>query len=185
MPIDIISQKMVYLGRAFNIRKDHVRLPNGKAHQIDIVEHRNAVTILPVGKSGTIWFIRQYRHPAEEYLLELPAGVMEAQEEPEISAQRELREEIGMAASQLHRIGGFFLAPGYSTEFMYVFLATGLLPDPLPGDDSEFLSIEKIPVAEAFSLALSGQIKDAKTLGALFLATTHFRSMGLSLPLFS
>jgi len=95
---------------------------------------------------------------------------MEAEEAAEASARREIREEIGMSAGQLRKIGECYIAPGYSTEILYVYLATDLEPDPLPGDEDEFLKVEKMPVAQAFNLAAQGQIHDAKTLAALLLA---------------
>jgi len=89
---------------------------------------------------------------------------------PQDAAAREIREEIGLAAKSLIEIGSFYLAPGYSTELMHVFLATGLTHDPLEPDADEYLSVEKIPLEAALQLAESGQIKDAKSLAALFLA---------------
>jgi ADP-ribose pyrophosphatase len=145
-----------------------VRLPDGKAVKLDIVDHVGAVTLIPVDEAGMIWFVRQYRHATGKMLLELPAGTLEPGEQPEVCALRELREEIGMACKDLQKAGEFFLAPGYSTEYMYMFIATGLYANPLPGDSDEFLSIEKIPIAEAFKMAVRGEIQDAKSLVGLF-----------------
>ena len=170
MSVEVVSSKTVFRGRAFNVRQDQVRLLDGKVVQLDIVDHENAVTMIPVDSSRLVCFIRQYRHAAEKNLLELPAGVMEKGETPEISAQREMREEIGMAAHQLQRIGGFFLAPGYSTEYMHVFLATHLYESPLPADETEVLHIEKVPLDQVAHLVETGQIQDAKSLAALNLA---------------
>ena len=89
---------------------------------------------------------------------------------PEACARREIREETGQAAGELRKLGEFFLAPGYSTEYMHVFLATDLHPDPLPGDQDEFLSVEAYPLAEVFQMVERGEIQDAKTLAALMLA---------------
>jgi ADP-ribose pyrophosphatase len=105
---------------------------------------------------------------------------MELGELPEVSAQREMREEIGMGAGKLHRIGGFYLAPGYSTEYLHIFLASELYPAPLPGDQDEFLSVEKVPARLALELAESGQIQDAKSLAALFWARSHLACMGFA-----
>jgi len=173
MEFETIDSKTVYQGPVFDIHKDQVRLPDGRDAYIDIVEHRPAVTIVPVDDDGNIWFIQQYRHPAGEILLECPAGVMETGERPEISALRELREEIGMAAGKMINIGGFYLAPGYSTEYMHLFLAKNLLVDPLPSDENEFIRIKKIPQDHAVRLAYNGRIKDAKSLVAIFLAIQH------------
>jgi ADP-ribose pyrophosphatase len=168
MSFEVIQSKTIYRGRAFDIQQDQVVLPNGRTTLLDIVNHSGAVTLIPVDSSGMIWFIRQYRHPARQTLLELPAGVMEVGEEPVETAHREIQEEIGMAAGKLQDLGGFFLAPGYSTEYMHMFLATELYPSTLPGDTSEFLSVEKIPCDQAMRLAQTGEIQDAKSLVALF-----------------
>jgi len=170
MTVEVIQTKTTFKGRAFDVRQDQVLLPGGHIIELDIVDHRDAVTIIPIDQDGEITFIRQYRHAAGIELLELPAGVTESGEAPESGAQRELREEIGMAAKELRKIGGFYLAPGYSTEYMHLFLATGLYPSPLPGDESEFLTVEKISVEKAYDLAGCGQIQDSKTLVGLFLA---------------
>jgi ADP-ribose pyrophosphatase len=169
MTVETVQSETVFYGKVFNVRKDQIRLPDGQILGMEIVEHKGAVTIIPLDEQEQIWFIRQYRHPAGQILFELPAGVMEESENPVESAQRELREETGMAADQLRLIGEFFLAPGYSTEYMYVFLATGLHAAPLRPDEGEFIEIEKIPSAQALALAADGKVRDAKSLAALLL----------------
>ena len=170
MAFRTIESEMIYRGRVFTVRRDRVEYPDGKQGHLDIVEHNGAVVLVPVDEQGNIWFVRQYRHPAGESLLELPAGVLEESEEAGQAARREVREETGMAAAQIHEIGQFFLAPGYSTEFMHVFLATELSDSPLEQDEDEFLSVEKIPWQTALEMARTGQIRDAKSLAALLLA---------------
>jgi ADP-ribose pyrophosphatase len=86
---------------------------------------------------------------------------------------RELREEIGMSANQIQKIGEFFIAPGYSSEYLHIFLATGLKPDPLPGDEDEFISVERIPTKIAFSMIEDGKLLDAKSLASLLLAQSY------------
>lgn len=170
MPHELISSESTYQGKAFSVRRDHLRLPDGSSARLDIVEHVPAVTVVPIDKQGQLWFVSQYRHPTGGELLELPAGTMEAGEEPAACASREIREETGMAAGKLQKIGEFFLAPGYSTEYMYVYLASDLAYDPLPGDQDEFLSVERFPVAQVYAMLHRGEIRDAKTIAALCLA---------------
>lgn len=169
----IVKSETMYRGRVFDVRQDQVRLPNDNLANLDVVEHSGSITLLPIDDEGQMWFVRQYRHPAQAELAELPAGVMEDGETPEDCAHREIREETGMAANQLRKVGEFFLAPGYSTEYMYVFLATELHPAPLERDPDEFINVEKIPLDQVYELARKGRFRDSKTLAALFLAQPY------------
>jgi ADP-ribose pyrophosphatase len=173
MSYETLHSETVYHGRAFDVRRDEIRLPDGKAARLDIVNHVGAVTLVPVDAQNRVWFVRQYRHAAGEVLLELPAGTIEPGEPPLDCARREIREEIGMAAGRIELIGEYFLAPGYSTEFMHVFLARDLREDPLPGDADEFLSVEAIPLEVVLRMIENGKIRDAKTLASLMLAKRY------------
>jgi len=175
MPFELLKSEIVYPGRAFTIRRDTLRLPDGHESRFDIVEHSGSVIILPVNDQGNLVFVRQYRHAAGLDLLELPAGTLNEGEAPETCAHREIREETGLAAGHLEDLGGFYLAPGYSTEYMHVYLATDLRPDPLPADADEFLTIELIPLPKALAMARRGEIPDAKSLAALLLAQSHLK----------
>jgi ADP-ribose pyrophosphatase len=182
MSYELLSSKLIYSGKVFDIRSDLVRLPRGSTHLFDIVDHRPAVTMIPLDGDRRICFIRQYRLPAGKELIELPAGVLEVNEEPMAGAQREIREEIGMSARNLKLIGEFFLAPGYSTERMYVFLADNLTPDPLPKDEDEIISLERISITEAYRMVRLNQIEDAKSISALLLALPYFiKSEGITI----
>jgi 8-oxo-dGTP pyrophosphatase MutT (NUDIX family) len=166
----LIRSETLLEGRAFKIRRDYLRTPDGRETKYDIVEHTGSVIMLPIDADGNLLFVRQYRHAAGSELLELPAGTRHDNESYEACAARELREETGLAARVLEKAGQFYLAPGYSTEFMMVYIATDLAADPLPSDADEFLQLEKIPVAKALQMAEEGQVPDAKSLAALFLA---------------
>ena len=175
MPFELIKSETLMQGRAFKIRRDHLKTPDGRDTKFDIIEHGGSVVIIPVDAEGNLLFVRQYRHAAGMDLLELPAGTRDGDEPFEDCAAREIREETGMEAGRLQRVGEFFLAPGYSTEFMAVFLATDLKHNPLEADDDEFLSVEKIPVGEAIQRAERGEIPDAKSLAALLLARSYMK----------
>jgi ADP-ribose pyrophosphatase len=148
-------------------------LPDGKETTFDVVVHPGAVTLIPVDSAGRILFVRQYRYAIGEELLELPAGTLDEGEEPEACAHREIREETGMSAGKLEKIGEFFLVPGYSTEYMYIYLASDLKPDPLPGDEDEFITVEAIAMQKIPELISQGILRDAKSLSALFLAEPY------------
>jgi ADP-ribose pyrophosphatase len=167
MPFETLSSETVYRGRALTVRVDRVRLPGGRETQLDIIEHPGSVVIVPLDGDENILLVRQHRHAAGIDLLELPAGTLHAGEEPAVCAGRELREETGFAASDLAPLGGFYLAPGYSSEYMHAFLATGLAPDPLPADEDESITLERVPFAEAHRMLSEGGFQDAKTIAAL------------------
>jgi len=173
MPFELIKSEPLFQGRAFKIRRDTLKTPDGKETKLDIVEHGGSVIIIPVDDDGNILFVRQYRHAAGMDMLELPAGTLEEGEDPAVCAAREIREETGFAADKIKKIGNFYLAPGYSTEFMHVYLAQELRHDPLEADADEFLSVEKIPFAEAIQMAERGEMPDAKSLAALLLAKSY------------
>ena len=173
MKFDLLGSEVVYEGRAFNVRRDEVRTPANHTVKLDIVEHVGSISIVPVDGDGQVYFVCQYRHPAGLELLELPAGTLEPGEPPLEAAAREIREETGMAAENLKEIGSFYLVPGYSTELMHVFLATGLSHNPLEADADEFLSVETMSVPDALKLAESGQLPDSKSLAALLLARPY------------
>lgn len=168
--IEVISSQRVFSGRAFDLRVDQVSVNGGPAMSWEVVEHTGAVAMVPLDEAGNVLMVRQYRHAVAAELLELPAGTVNKGEDPEATAARELQEEIGMAAADLKLIGEFFLAPGYSSELMRVYLARGLTPSVLPPDDDEVLQVERLPFPEAVRLAIGGQIRDAKSVAGLLLA---------------
>ncbi len=175
MPFELLRSETLLKGRAFLIRRDTLKTPDGHETKLDIIEHGGSVIIVPVDKDGNLLFVRQYRHAAGMDLLELPAGTLEKDEDPAVCAAREIREETGFAADRIEKIGDFYLAPGYSTEFMHAYLARDLRYDPLEADADEFLSVEKIPFAEAIQMAERGEMPDAKSLAALLLAKSHLK----------
>jgi len=170
MPFTTLIRVKEYQGHAFDVVKIHVRLPDGRERDYDLVEHGDSVTILPIDDDGNIYLVTQHRIGAQDDLLELPAGVLDPNEEPLDCAKREIREEIGMAAEHFQKLGEFFLAPGYTDEYMTVFLATGLYKAPLDPDDDEFIDVTSLSTADVYHRALEGKIHDGKTLAALLLA---------------
>ena len=175
MPFELIRSETLLQGRAFKIRRDYLKTPNGRETRLEIIEHGGSVVLIPIDDDGNLLFVRQYRHAVGKDLLELPAGTRDNDEPFEECAAREIREETGMQAGKLQKVGEFYLAPGYSSEFMVVFLATGLKDNPLDADDDEFLQVEKIPLKQAIQMAERGDIPDAKSLAALLLAKPYLK----------
>lgn len=176
----VIKSDDVFQGKVFSVRIDHIERPAGDPQQVEIVVHHGAVVIIPIDDEGRIWFVRQYRHPAAENLLELPAGTLKAGEDPEACAVRESREEIGMLPGILDHLGGTYVAPGYSTEYIHYFLARKLTPSPLPPDQDEELVVERLSWDEVQAYMSQAMIRDAKTLAGILLAGISLGHVSLS-----
>jgi ADP-ribose pyrophosphatase len=170
MSYRVIHTKTLFQGKVFTVRIDQVEKPSGQIMRVDVVEHHGAVVLIPVDNEGKIWFVQQYRHPTGRRLLELPAGTLDPEEEPEACAVRECREEIGMSPGQLTPLGGTFLAPGYSTEYLHFYLAKNLQAAPLTPDHDEDLTIERLTWDEVLARITQGELEDAKSLAGLFLS---------------
>lgn len=165
----LVASRDIYRGRVLALRIDTLDLGGGNEAHREVVEHADGATILPLDGQGRILLVRQHRQPPERDLLELPAGSLEGHESPEACAERELREETGMRPGRLERLGGFYLAPGYATEYQHVFLATDLRNDPLDSDDDEDIEVRAVTPDELHAMVERGEIEDAKTLAALLL----------------
>ncbi|MDW7652171.1 MAG: NUDIX hydrolase [Bacillota bacterium] len=163
------ASKMIYQGKIINVRVDDVELQNGTHSKREIVEHPGAVAVLAVTDDKRVYFVKQFRKPIEKELLEIPAGKLDAGEGPRVCAVRELGEEIGMAAEELRQIAFFYSSPGFASEKMYIYLATGLKPVDVEKPEDEFLQESTLPLKDAVAMARNGEIEDAKTLVALLL----------------
>jgi ADP-ribose pyrophosphatase len=166
---EFVREETVFQGRMLKIQRDTVRLPNGVETTRELVRHPGAVAVLPF-KGEELLLVRQYRYPIGQVTLEIPAGKLDAGEEPLKCAERELREETGYRGT-LEYLGTFYTTPGFTDEVMHLYKATDLVWDPLAADDDEFLNVESIPWAEAKERALAFGFNDGKTiLGILLLA---------------
>ncbi len=157
-------------GRIFSVRVDTVELPSGRRTIREVAEHSDAVCMIPVDDDGNVLLVRQYRKPTESSLLEAPAGGVEAGEVSEETVLRELQEEVGYTASNLRHLASFWVAPGWATERMHAYLATGLTPSKLSADDDENIQVIRIPFADAVGMIYTGEIHDGKTIASLLLA---------------
>jgi ADP-ribose pyrophosphatase len=167
---EVVGSQRVFQGRVVGLRVDEVLLEEGRSFRAEVVEHVPSVGIVPLRDDGRVVLVRQYRHPIGDQLLEIPAGSVDADETPEVCAQRELAEEIGCRADDIMRLGGFYLSPGYCTEFMHIFLARGLRTAAADPDEDEQIDLEEMPLLEALRMTRAGELRDAKTIAALALA---------------
>ncbi|MCL2885041.1 MAG: NUDIX hydrolase [Oscillospiraceae bacterium] len=158
-----LSSRYPFTGRVFRVRVDDVRLPNGHEASREVVEHTGGVCIAPLTDAGELLFVRQWRHPFKDVLLELPAGKLEKDEDPLTGAVRELKEEVGAVAARIEPLGRMLPSPGYCSEVIHLFLATGLTIGDSAPDEDEFLEAVRIPLDEAVRMVLDGEIPDAKT----------------------
>lgn len=163
----ILESEYVFKGRVVNVRLDKVLLQNQNISSREIVEHTGGVCIMPIDSEGNVIFVRQYRSPFEKVIEELPAGKLEKGEEPLSCCIRELKEETGCTARKIYNLGEIYPSVGYTQEVLYLFAATDLEFGEKHLDENEFLQSYKIPLIKAFSMAVNGDLKDAKTVTAI------------------
>ncbi|NIM05934.1 MAG: NUDIX domain-containing protein [Armatimonadetes bacterium] len=173
----IIASNEVFSGRLLRVRVEEVALPDGERAQREVVYHPGAIAVVPLLESGDVVMVRQFRLPTGKALLEIPAGVLEEGEAPEECVERELSEEIGMRPGRLDRLCSIYLAPGYSSEVIHLFLAGDLQPAWAPKDEDERLERVEVSVSEALRMIERGEIQDAKTIVGLLLATGRWAKM--------
>ncbi|MFN0139036.1 MAG: NUDIX hydrolase [Pyrinomonadaceae bacterium] len=168
-----ISSKSVYKGRIFDVRVDTIS-DGGVVYDREIVIHRGSAVIVPVFDDGTVALVRQYRHAAGKYLLEVPAGSLDEGEDPQNGALRELEEEIGYRAGKIEKLAEFYVSPGFLTEKMFVYLATDLVETSQNLEEDELIEIERLRFEQALDNIRSGEIEDAKTIIGLTLAAARY-----------
>ena len=168
----LLESRSIYRGRIFEVSVATVK-EGETVYTREIISHPGSAVIVPLFFDGTIALVRQYRHPAGKYLLELPAGSLSEAEDPEAGARRELEEEIGVAAGKIEKLTEFYVSPGFLAEKMHVFLATELAKTQQNLEDDEILSIERIPLEAIPHLIAGGRFEDAKTIIGLTLTAAR------------
>ena len=168
-----LSSRLVYEGRAVKLRVDTVQMPSGRKTTREIVEHSDCVAIVAVDADGNVLLVNQFRKPVEKELLEIPAGGIDPGETPETTVCRELREETGYLPRRVGKLGGFYSAPGYCSEYLYLYLATDLIPSPLHAEDTESISLVRVTIAQVPGLITSGSICDSKSIAGLLTYLEH------------
>jgi ADP-ribose pyrophosphatase len=163
----LLSSQQIYQGRAVKLRVDRVAKPSGRETTREVVEHDDCVAIIALDAEDNILLVRQFRHAVGEELLEIPAGGIHPGETAEQAVRRELQEETGYFPHQLKKLRGFYSAPGYCTEYLYLYLATELAFSPLQAEDTEDIELVRVPLVDIPHLIASGKICDAKSLAGL------------------
>lgn len=169
---EILESKEVFGGRVFDVTVDTIR-EGDQTYQREVVHHPGSAVIVPIFPDGTIALVRQYRHPAVRYLLEVPAGTLRRGEVPEEGAARELEEELGVVAGRLEKLSEFFVSPGFCEEKMWVYLATELTETQQQLEEDEILDVVRLPFPQVLSMITSGEIEDAKTIIGVMLAASR------------
>jgi ADP-ribose pyrophosphatase len=175
-PPQLLQRELFYQSRKFSFESNRLRLPNGAVGTWACVRHPGGALAVPLTADGQLVLVRQYRFALQGRILEFPAGTIEHREDPAFTIQRELEEETGYRANQWQPLPKFPLAPGYSDEFIYPFLATELekLETPPDQDEDEDIEVILMTPAELELSILRGDVIDAKTIASFMLARPHF-----------
>lgn len=157
------KQTLQYSGRVIRVTTDEVVLPNGHRTLLEVVHHPGGAAVVALDTQDRVCLLRQYRYVAGGWLWELPAGKLEPNEPPEVTARRELIEEAGVQAEHWQSLGSVFSSPGIFGEVLHLYLAQGLTPAPLAQEEGEVIEVHWVPFSQAYAWALDGTIRDAKT----------------------
>lgn len=177
-----IERDYVFKGKVINVRRDTAQLPNGKLANREVVEHTGGVTIAALTDDDELLFVRQFRYPIGDVLMELPAGKLNVGEDPLAAAARELLEETGAVARNFYDLGWIYTSPGYTTERLYLYAADGLTFKGQHLDEDEFLDVLRVPLTEAVRHSATGGYGDAKTDIAI-LRLDALRRIGMPEPI--
>ena len=170
-----IGSRTIFEGHIIKVKVDTVELPDGKSATRELVEHPGGVAVIAIDENKKVYMVRQYRKPFDRVCFEVPAGKLDADEEPLVCGMRELEEETGMKARNFVYLGEFMLSPGFCRELIHIYLATDLYTGNVNPDEGEFLEIEKHNLDDLINMVMSNEIKDAKTVMAILKANEYLK----------
>ncbi len=168
-----ISSEKIFDGKIIKVYFDNVKLPNDRTATREKVIHPGAVAIVPINSNKEVILVKQYRHPIENILIEIPAGKLDKGETPLNCAKRELEEEVGAKNGNLIHLSSFHTTPGFSNEVLHLYLAVGFEKKQNNLDVDEFLQVMEIKLEDSIDMIVKGEIKDAKTIIGIFLAKKY------------
>lgn len=169
----LLKRETIHKGVVFDLIVDHIEYPSGNGSVREVAKHPGGAVVVPVFDNGDVLMIKQYRYPIDKTIYELPAGKLNPGEDPEHCARRELEEETGYKAIHFEKLTVFYTTPGFCTEQLYIYLATGLTELPAGQNlekGEESISLQRVPLKKAMDMIQEGTIVDGKTIIGLFLA---------------
>ena len=169
-----LSSEQIYKGKIFDIRVDEIR-EGDITYKREMVVHKGSAVVIPVFDDGTVALVRQYRHAAGKQLLEICAGTLNAGEDPELGARRELEEEIGVRAGKMEKLCEFWVSPGFLTERMHLYVASDLTATKQDLEDDELLTVERFSLDRLGDMVIDGEIEDAKTIIGISMTLSRLR----------
>jgi ADP-ribose pyrophosphatase len=169
-PARVTTSREIHRGKVVHLFVDTVTLPNGHTTELETIRHPGAAAVVPFVDGGDVLLVRQYRHAAGGYLLEIPAGKLDPGESPEHCARRETEEETGHRVGRLVKLGAILTTPGFTDEIIHLFAGHELSAGTVAREPDEDMTLVRLPFAEAVAMVERGEIQDAKTVSALLLA---------------
>ncbi len=162
-----LSSETIFEGRILKLRVDTIQRVDGRQSTREVIEHAPCIAVIAVDADDNVLLVKQFRKALEKELLEIPAGGIDAGEDPEAAVMREMQEETGFRPQRLERLGGLYSSPGFCNEYLYLYLATDLIPSQLYAEDTAGIEVVRVPVAQITDLVTSGRIEDSKTIAGL------------------
>jgi ADP-ribose pyrophosphatase len=177
MTATVNNRQIIHRSRVFDLIRENVTLANGVTTDLEFIEHPGATAVVALMNDAKVLLLKQYRHALKDYIWEIPAGTLDAQESATECAKRELIEETGYSAVQWQKLGEITPVPGYSDERIHIFLARELRPARQDLDRDEIIDVHEVEFSRALEMIQQGEIQDAKSIAGLFMAQTHLQAL--------
>ena len=168
-----LSSRLIYDGQVVKMRVDTVRISGGREARREIIGHSDCVAIVAIDADDNLLLVEQFRKAVEKELLEIPAGGIDPGEDPLTAVRREMQEETGYLPRKVEKLGGFYSAPGYCTEYLHLYLAADLTPSQRYAEDTESIQLVRVPISQIPGLIASNSICDAKSIAGLLIYSSQ------------